>query len=470
LRIVGKAGGIVGFVASSATLIKNTKSDIDVEGQWGEFGGLVGYLNGGTIEDSLANGKVQSTFGKGDIGGLVGLIANGGTTIQRSYATGDVIAYDGTSAYYNNVGGLVGQITNSGPTITQSFAEGSLVQGNSNVGGLIGLIGGGTVTDVYASVGTVEAYGDFEGGLVGIANVGTVSRGAAFSNLFSSPYPTNYGEVFGGGSATVCGGGTPTAVNECYYLTGGAGKATPINNDATTNTMQIANTAMGSAYGNLDLSWPSGVWMIEEGVSHPRLSFNNRWSYAPGNKGSNINLEIYDLGSSNTATFAGRAVATVSGAGGIKGGKWYWEVTIDTLGSGSIALGVTTSYTADLSNVPGVNSTGQESWVLKSNGYRLSGNSGTTVINEDWTPVGALAATEVVGIAFDVDAGSMRIFVDGVDKGLVFGNTEITGDAFYPIVGYEGTTSSGSTSNFGQRPWATTTTIPAGYRPLNENY
>jgi hypothetical protein len=81
-----------------------------------------------------------------------------GGTIIRSYATGTVGA-----TYY--AGGLVGHVGLG--TITDSYAKGAVsgIGNNARVGGLVGYLNTGTITDSYA---TGAVSGDYiVGGLVG---------------------------------------------------------------------------------------------------------------------------------------------------------------------------------------------------------------------------------------------------------------------------------------------------------------
>jgi len=74
----------------------------------------------------------------------------------------------GCRAWY--VGGLVG--ANVG-TVNNSFAMGS-VTGGSYIGGLIGHLESGSVTNTY-STSSVGGSGDNKGGLIGYKNGGTVT-------------------------------------------------------------------------------------------------------------------------------------------------------------------------------------------------------------------------------------------------------------------------------------------------------
>ena len=122
--------------------IIDSYSTANVEGVASQsyLGGLVGMFSG-TIERSYATGNIS---GLGYSGGLIGNIWQSGT-ITNAYATGSVT---GTS----HLGGLVGDISNQA-TITNTYATGAvtvIVTGSGdNVGGLIGFVANGVVTDSF---------------------------------------------------------------------------------------------------------------------------------------------------------------------------------------------------------------------------------------------------------------------------------------------------------------------------------
>jgi hypothetical protein len=138
-------GGLAGYNASGAITDSYATSVVSAggtgpEGNGSDAGGLVGYNNidGSTITNSYASGAV-SAGGNSVIGGLLG--GNGGL-VTDSYATG---AVSGNQTNYY-VGGLAG--TNSG-AITNSYATGVASGPASEVGGLVGNNGGGTIGDSY---------------------------------------------------------------------------------------------------------------------------------------------------------------------------------------------------------------------------------------------------------------------------------------------------------------------------------
>ncbi|MDR7868078.1 MAG: filamentous hemagglutinin N-terminal domain-containing protein [Sporomusaceae bacterium] len=135
--LVGDNSGTITGSASTAGTVSGSSS-----GYTGSYGGLVG-VNRGTVTGSYSTSPVNWTLGN-SVGGLAGW--NDGGTITNSYSTGTV---SGSSAW---VGGLVG--VNNG-TIVNSYSAGSVSgSGSYAVGGLVGVVSGGTVTGGYWDIQT----------------------------------------------------------------------------------------------------------------------------------------------------------------------------------------------------------------------------------------------------------------------------------------------------------------------------
>ena len=118
----GVSDRLGGLVGENRSQIISSFANVTVTQQTGDFaGGLVGYNNGGLIQESGASGRVE---GHMNVGGLVGTNLN---SIINSYATG-MVSGD------NGVGGLVG--SNIG-LISHSYATG-MVTDDSDTGGLVG--------------------------------------------------------------------------------------------------------------------------------------------------------------------------------------------------------------------------------------------------------------------------------------------------------------------------------------------
>lgn len=202
---------------------------------FGRVGGLVGQNFGGTISHAYVTGAVQ---GITSVGGLVGynggrddpetgVTFNGDGIIADSYSTATVTGssrYPNTSFSY--IGGLVGW--NRGPSykILRSSASGNVSAindpaagtSNSNIGGLVGSNGNGTIADSHAT-GNVSVSNNttYVGGLTGNNN------GAR--SVITNSYAT--GDVTGGAGNVggLAGANTGGRIADSYAtgdVTGGA--------------------------------------------------------------------------------------------------------------------------------------------------------------------------------------------------------------------------------------------------------
>jgi len=199
-------GGIVGYmnggtISSSSVNANVSQPDGDcttnphcVWARYGWYGGgLVGWMEGGQISDSETGGPVK---GSGHvIGGLVGY-AEGGAEISDSSSTSPV---DGGE----NIGGAVGQMY--GSTLQNVSTSGDIlatlvnedVKYGENAGGLIGSGNNDTILHSRAS-GSVHADSYYAGGLFGALDSSNISDSYATGNVYSGTYG---GGVLGSGAS-----------------------------------------------------------------------------------------------------------------------------------------------------------------------------------------------------------------------------------------------------------------------------
>ncbi|PPK57796.1 filamentous hemagglutinin family protein [Malaciobacter marinus] len=171
-----QVGGLVGEMMDSAATVLNSSSSARVSGS-DNVGGLIGKLLYSKIENSYATGKVESVNSSiGNIGGLVGYATS--SLIDQSYASGNVNGTDST-------GGLVGKTFRT--DIKNSYAKGD-VSGSFHVGGIVGdLSSDSTISNSYAL--TQNLSGSMMiGGLVGMNGDNT------FSNVTNSYWDTDISE------------------------------------------------------------------------------------------------------------------------------------------------------------------------------------------------------------------------------------------------------------------------------------
>lgn len=168
----GSSVGLFG-VTTGATLKDITLINTQVSGER-QVGGLVGLLDGGTIEQASVQVTVSGACTNSGfncyVGGLVGQVDDSAaTTIDQAWTSGSVMA----AAFGRGTGGLIGGATPSSLTVTDSYAT-AAVTGYTSVGGLLGVQVESTfgevlsITDSYASGPVIAAQGTLDvGGLVG---------------------------------------------------------------------------------------------------------------------------------------------------------------------------------------------------------------------------------------------------------------------------------------------------------------
>ena len=133
---------------------------------------LIGYATDTTIKNCAVVGTTIYHGGYSNAGGLVGWMDGG--SISNSYSTASVESYD----YY--AGGLVGDAENV--EITNSYATGSVYSEMSSAGGLVGGTENCSISNSYS---TAEVYsgGDSAGGLVGFADNVQISNSYATGSV-----------------------------------------------------------------------------------------------------------------------------------------------------------------------------------------------------------------------------------------------------------------------------------------------
>lgn len=169
-----------------------------------------------------------------------------------------------------------------------------------------------------------------------------------------------------------------------------------------------------------------------------------KWNSA--DKSANVTLSNNDL----TAARNG-GTGTVRSTVGKSTGKWYWEITLNT--AGNAVLGIAKN-SASLSTVVGSDV----------NGYGMFVDDGTKLNNG---PVGAYGSAcangDIIGVAMDLDAGTVTLYKNNVSWGVMFSGLSGT---FYAAYSCESLTSQ-VTANFGETTF--TYTPPSGHTGLYTN-
>ena len=203
-KVTGKAdttgtlSGTGGIFGENTGIIKYSSLKNEVKGEVSgvnNVGGLIG-INSGTIaggrDDANTyykyqiynNGTITATDNGSNIGGLIGYNKNGSLT--AGYNTGNIVAGGST-----NVGGIVGNNEGIVKEVFNTIAGNGSVKGNVNVGGLIGT-NSGTLSNAY-STSFVEGNTDV-GNVVGDNTSGTVTNIYA-TNTNGNLIGTNNGTI-----------------------------------------------------------------------------------------------------------------------------------------------------------------------------------------------------------------------------------------------------------------------------------
>ena len=277
IRNVGLVGGSIVGSSEVGSLIGHddgstvaaSYSTATVSGA-GTVGGLVGYSQKGTYDQLYATGAVTS---QGSAGGLIGYA--GGTTIDRSYASGDV---SGRAT----VGGLIGTLKNSDDgqnvgRLTRSYATGAVTSGDDpslgeTVGGLVGSLQDGSISDSYAT-GSVtltaiapDGNDYIVGGFVGDNFYGTIERSYSTGRVDAAACATV--ACSAGGFAGRHGTGS---IQNSYWDTGTSGLTQGIGSDPSSTDatgFATANAFSAGTYANFDFG---GTWYLIAGETRPFL-------------------------------------------------------------------------------------------------------------------------------------------------------------------------------------------------------
>ncbi|TFW18350.1 YDG domain-containing protein, partial [Duganella callida] len=298
---VGDTGGLAG---RNGGLIAGSHSAGTVTGRGGSsgasnIGGLVGF-NSHAVHDAWSAAEVRTT-GQGYAGGLVGANGAGGAytgEVLRSYATGPV----GSTGEI--IGGLVGD-NRDGASISLSYASGS-VSGGRNVGGLVGRnTGAGSISNAYATGdvgGNLDDYGIGHGNLGGL--IGELSGGSV-SDVYSTGVLSAPGfDAVGGLVGSKLGG----SLSRGYFNLDTAGTG---YDPAQALALTAAQMKQSGSY-DLDLD---NVWRLYDGHTLPMLK-NFLTPYTVSVTGGASVTKTYD---GQSAAFAGSTGALASGINGTLG-------------------------------------------------------------------------------------------------------------------------------------------------------
>lgn len=276
-------GGLIGNTqtATSTNPIANCYATGTVSGGT-SVGGLLGSLSRTSVTDSWTNIAVSATGGA--TGGLVGATQGGRViAIERSFAKGSVTV-NAEEEDYLGIGGLVGHtegVANAGSAITNSYASGNVTTTNATyTGGLIGYNNKSFIINTSYASGAVSAQGA-SGGLQGAVfnnDGGTISiNNAVAANPSITGMAAFIGRLAGSGDITeVVGYALSTmTVNGATVSDGGTNGTSKTEAELKT---EATYTALGWDFSN--------VWKVHAG-SYPLF----KWEDNPPTSNNTIEYE-----------------------------------------------------------------------------------------------------------------------------------------------------------------------------------
>jgi hypothetical protein len=148
-------------------------------------------------------------------------------------------------------------------------------------------------------------------------------------------------------------------------------------------------------------------------------------------------------------TSAGSLLSTIA----MTSGKWYFEGTVTGTNTREV-IGIVNS-SASTTTYAGGNANGWGYFSVNGNKYN----------NDTGTSYGATYTTnDIIGVAFDADAGSLTFYKNGTSQGTAFTGLA-SGTYFFAVSDANASLACGWNVNFGQRPFSYTP--PTGYLALN---
>ncbi len=319
-RAVEDYVGLFGYL-EEARVHNLTVSSIDIKGRH-RVGGLCGQSITGSIENCTVVGSVE---GVDYVGGIVGAVSGDVKDCQAS----------ATVSGEESVGGLAGY---SSAAMTRCASDQKVTGSYRRVGGLVGNIAGGTVSDSHSD-GDVDLNGGWysyeTGGFAGYS-AGTISSSYSTGSVAGTPIGASP-ERFGGFI-----GHNRGAVSNCHSL----GSVSVLVNSVYGDYSQEVGGFVGYNAGTVNYSFAKGSATVStttngQGMNHCRyvggFVGNNRgtisYSYSTGpSRGSvtdDSNAMVYGVGG-----FSGVNYRTISNcystgsATAVASGTYVWVFSI----------------------------------------------------------------------------------------------------------------------------------------------
>ena len=462
----------------------------EYEGTYGTNGFYLPFRNQGSIYDITGDARPSN-------GAVTRYTSTGSQTFTvPTYISSIVVEMWGAGGGSGGSGPSGGSAAGGGAGSATTFATGSLSAGGggggASSGAGLGANGAGGIAsngdvNINGTAGTNNSNQTFgyaaPNGYWNSLVRSRVGNGSAYAGLFAGGGATgsawyitpNYPVAGSGGSgaylkktfaagaltpgdsiAVVVGtGGTAGAQGGAWTGAAGADGEIRITVDGTT----LANDYYPA---NISLTAGSTYDLMNDVPTLTDADTANFATLNPLDKYTNLALSEGNLKMQNTTLLNG--FAGVRATTGVFSGKWYWEVLVGAFqpARNLTTIGVDESTAGTFTVGSSVGSGGiPTSYVY----YMINGNKRNNGTNSAY---GATYTTgDVIGVALDLDNGTLAFYKNGVSQGTAF--TGLSG-TFSPSAAVysdtvNGTYTANNTFNFGQRPFAYTP--PTGFKKLN---
>ena len=245
------AGGFAGMVRSSTII--NCSSEGSV-GSGYDAGGFINSIESGNTTTIQNCNFTGTTAGSMNVGGFIGKVSYADVDITNCWSSGTVIGQAGIIGVSTNVGGFIGIFNNGQGKISGCRAETSITGINTTSGGFIGRCSSSTgVTTISdcRSTGSVESLTTYVGGFVG-----DCGNNVSFDRCYAVGAVTGRSHVGGfvgnltGGNVSDCYAAGAVKADESVGGFGGSLTGGNVSNCYTVGTVE-GNSIVGGFGGSI---------------------------------------------------------------------------------------------------------------------------------------------------------------------------------------------------------------------------
>jgi hypothetical protein len=245
----------LGILAGACTSVNDVSVTGTISGAPASYiGGMCGVLSGNMSDVHSTAVVTGNNSTQKALGALGGLVGFlDGGVISNSYATGKITGGKGWVA-----GGLVGYTQVSTYTITGCYATGVVIVGDKGVsGGLVGSnAGGGAVDNSYATGFVGGGVGSTVGGLIGINN------GPVSDSYSSGPVTSGSGNAVGG---LIGNDWEADDLTDTYWDTTTSGQSHGVGND--TAYPGVTGLTTEEFQAGLPVGFDAAVWAEDPNIN-----------------------------------------------------------------------------------------------------------------------------------------------------------------------------------------------------------